>query len=97
MSNRYWKRILNIVLFLALSVSLFWLGNRTLIMKREDGIVTMQNFYAQEDNTVDVLILGSSHAGTNIDLETLWNEYGYSAYSLWGSSPLASSSLPGGQ
>ena len=86
MNNRYWKRILNIVLFLALSVSLFWLGNRTLIMKREDGIVTMQNFYAQEDNTVDVLILGSSHAGTNIDLETLWNEYGYSAYSLWGSS-----------
>ena len=41
MNNRYWKRILNIVLFLALSVSLFWLGNRTLIMKREDGIVTM--------------------------------------------------------
>ena len=86
MNSRYLKRMLNIVLFLCLSVSLFWLGNRTLIMKREDGIVTMQNFYAQEDNTVDVLILGSSHAGTNIDLETLWNEYGYSAYALWGSS-----------
>ena len=86
MKRLYVKRAFRIFGFLILSAVLWWFGCRTLIMKRDDGILPMQNFYQQPEGTVDVLILGSSHAGVNIDLETIWRNYGYSAYTLWGSS-----------
>lgn len=85
MKGKVGKRIVRWAIFLSVFLGLFWLCNRVLVLKREDGITSIQNYYAQEKNTVDVLFLGTSHAGTNIDLETLWDEYGISAYSLWGS------------
>ena len=84
--HRHWvKRIVSILLFALLLYSLLWLVNRTLIMKRTDGIAPIQNLYAQDDNTIDVLLMGSSKCGMNLDTEILWEQYGISSYLLWGS------------
>ena len=45
----------------------------------------MTKLYELEDDTVDVLILGSSHAFENFNTATLWDEYGMSSYILAGS------------
>lgn len=79
------KRVTEIMITISLIVFLLYYFNHVLIMKRTDGIVTMQNYYIQEKNTVDVLLLGSSHIGMNLDTAELWENYGIASYDLWGS------------
>ena len=58
--------------------------DNVLKLKRVDGILTMQNFYAQPEDSVDLLMVGNSHAGCNIDTATLWRDFGIASYNLWG-------------
>lgn len=83
--KKYLKRALCIALTIVLTFGILYYLNAVLVLKRTDGITTMQNLYAQEPNTVDVLLLGSSHCGMNLDTEQLWREYGIAGYALWGS------------
>lgn len=78
------KWLSRMLLIAVLLFSVFCI-NGVLIPKRTDGITTMQDYYAQEKGSVDLLILGSSHVGMNLDTEVLWKEYGISSYILWGS------------
>lgn len=79
------KTFFSVFLFLVMFFCGAKVVNQTLVLKRDDGIVTMQSFYKQPEGTVDVLILGSSRAGVNLDLETMWKYYGISGYTCWGS------------
>ncbi len=67
-------------------ILLFILSNvsHVLCFKYSEGITQIRTFYQLEDNTVDVLILGSSHAFVNINNGTLWDEYGIASYTLGG-------------
>ena len=82
--KKYLSRIICVLLVIALAIGGLWYVNGVLIMKRSDGILTMQDFYAQPDGTVDVLLVGNSHSGINIDTATLWDSCGIAAYDLWG-------------
>ena len=84
MKNKYFKRVICVLLVIALALGGLWYANRVFVMKRVDGILTMQDFYAQPQGTVDVLLVGNSHSGINIDTAELWTEYGISSYNLWG-------------
>lgn len=53
--------------------------------KYDDGITPMDHFYDLPADTVDVLLLGSSHMGMNVDPSELWNLRGIAAYNCWGS------------
>lgn len=57
---------------------------RVLVLKSEDGIKQMESFYLQEENTVDALLVGSSHIYCDVNTGILWDEYGISAYDLGG-------------
>lgn len=81
----YIIRIWKLICFCVLTAGIWHIVNWTFVIKREDGITVMRTFYAQKKNTVDVLFLGTSHAGTNIDLPLLWRKAGISSYALWGS------------
>jgi len=54
-------------------------------VKHGDGIYSVTTFYEQEENSVDVLILGSSHAFEDFNTGVLWDEYGMASYVLGGS------------
>ncbi|MCR4924808.1 MAG: hypothetical protein K5917_00805 [Clostridiales bacterium] len=71
-------------MFLIFFVILFWFCNKVFILKRNDGITPMQNFYAQKQNTVDVLFCGPSLMG-ELGMDELWYDYGIAGYNLWGS------------
>lgn len=59
--------------------------NKVFKVKYSDGIYSVTKFYELEDDTVDVLILGSSHAFENFNTGILWDEYGIASYILAGS------------
>lgn len=81
----YKQRVLSIALVFIFVITIGAILNWTLLLKREDGITTMQNYYKQPQGSIDVLLLGSSRAGVNLDVEVLWRNYGISSYALWGS------------
>lgn len=56
-----------------------------LSFKYGDGILGIKRLYAMEDNSIDVLVLGSSHAFEDINTGVLYDSYGIAAYVLAGS------------
>lgn len=77
------KRGIRLLAFLIIFLVLYYFVDATLKLKSEDGIGTMKKFYSLPADTVDVLMVGSSHIGMNIDPSILWEEYGIASYSLW--------------
>lgn len=69
------------IMFLCLT-----LGYTDHVLSLKNDIHRMKYFYELEDNTVEVLILGSSHAFADINTGTLWKEHGIASYILAGSS-----------
>lgn len=80
------KSILRISVFLIILILVLSGVNHILEFKHSDGIAQMTQFYQQDRNTVDVLILGSSHSFVNFNNATLWEDGGISSYNLGGSS-----------
>lgn len=78
------KIIVSVALFVALFLFLFYVVDTTLAFKDDDGILPMADLYLYPKNSIDVLFLGSSHIGVNVDTEQLCNDYGIASYKLWG-------------
>ena len=53
--------------------------------KNDDGIYDMELFYRLPEDSVEVLVLGSSHAYCGFNTGVLWREQGIPAYILAGS------------
>lgn len=83
--NRRIKNTLRVVLFLALFCAVFYVVDKTLQFKYDDGITPMEDFYSYPEGSIDVILLGSSHLGVNVDTTILSNQYGIASYKLWGS------------
>lgn len=79
------KAAVRILIFLAILFLVFLKFCSVFNFKYGDGIYDLTKFYEQDKNSVDVLILGSSHAFENINTGTLWDEYGIASFSLCGS------------
>lgn len=79
-----WRAACKTACFLLLLALTLGRADEVLALKSYDGLHTMQKFYEQPENTVDLLVLGSSHAYVNIDTGTLWDEYGIPSYDLGG-------------
>lgn len=78
------KSAVNVMLFLAaLGLALFTFY-QVFQFKHADGIYNLKKFYELEDNTVDVLVLGSSHSFADINTGALWDEYGMASFDLGG-------------
>lgn len=85
----FWLRA---VVFVLLCAIVLGYACYVLTPKYDYGIVSMLHLYRQENNTVDVLVIGSSLAYAGVNTNVLWAEYGIAAYDLcsaelpfWGS------------
>lgn len=76
------KSLIRILGFFAVLAVVLGRVNHVLSFKYSDGIAQHKQFYKLEKNSVDVLILGSSHAFVNFNHGTLYEEYGIASYSL---------------
>ena len=79
------KNIIRSGCFVILFILSLYFTNRVFSLKYNDGINGMTQFCKLPDNSVDVLILGSSHTFIDINTGTLWDEYGMASYILGGS------------
>ncbi|MDO4489206.1 MAG: hypothetical protein Q4B67_09000 [Eubacteriales bacterium] len=79
------KKLLKSIGFLACLIAVLLGLNSVFKLKYGDGIYSVEKFYEQDKDSVDVLILGSSHAFENINTGVLWDEYGMSSYIMGGS------------
>lgn len=70
--------------FAAACLIMVYLVCVTLAHKTSDGYFALDAFYKQDENSIDVLVLGSSHAGMNLTSDVLWDEYGLASFLLWG-------------
>ncbi len=79
------RTAVRIICFLLLLAAVLWGTNRVFKFKYGDGIYDLTKFYQLENNTVDVLFLGSSHAFEDINTGMLWDEHGMASFILSGS------------
>lgn len=75
----FWLRFLCFAVLLALLLSY---ATYVLTPKHDYGICSMVNYYRQEEDTVDVLVVGTSLAYSGVNTNVLWEEYGIAAYDL---------------
>ena len=79
------KNIIKIVLFFSVLTLILFLFRSVFRFKYEDGIYDLDAFYRLEKESVDVLVLGTSHAFMDINTAVLYEEYGIAAFDLGGS------------
>ena len=85
-TKRIFKSVpFRIVIFLTILFLVLNCVFKALRFKFEDGIRPLDVFYKLDDNTVDVLFLGSSRAFININPAILYTEHGIASYVLGGS------------
>ncbi len=78
------KSLIRIGCFLVILSLILCYSNSVFKLKQIHGIYNLTKFYEQDKNSIDVLILGSSHAYQNINTGILWDEYGMATYILAG-------------
>lgn len=78
------KSSIRIVCFLLILLLVLGFWNGVFKVKHGDGIYDLKKFYELDRDTVDVLVLGSSHAFQAFNTGTLWDEYGISSFILGG-------------
>lgn len=79
------KNVGRIVGFLLILAMVIFKLNDVVAFKYTDGVTQMEHFYELEEGSVDVLVLGSSHAFVNVNPDLLYEEFGIEAYDLCGS------------
>lgn len=75
----FWMRLICFLLILA------WVLGAVvyvLLPKYDYGICPMTAFYTQEENSVDVLVMGTSCAYSGVNTNVLFEEFGIAAYNL---------------
>jgi len=77
----FWLRLLGFALVLSFVLSY---AAYVLTPKYDYGICPITNLYRQEQNSIDVLALGTSCAYAGVNTNVLWEEYGIAAYNLCG-------------
>lgn len=85
LKNKNSVRIYKIIAILLLFILALSLLCSALSFKDGDGIMGIKYLYKQKNNSVDVLVLGSSHAFENVNTGVLYDSYGMAAYVLAGS------------
>ncbi len=68
------------IIFVILTVVSLWYWDGVMCIKNDDGIQQAKAMYYQPKDTVDVVMMGSSHIHYDIDTGILWKKYGISSF-----------------
>lgn len=81
-AKKKWINLTKIVVFLLLVLLMGKVIFRVFNYKDMGGGGGWQRFYGAEDNTIDVLFFGNSHAHCTVDQGLLWTGYGIAGYTM---------------
>ena len=74
------KTIFIRIIFMTAFVLIMWFAGRLLCLKTMHGSSQCAAMYAQPRDTIDVVMMGSSHMHCDVNPAILWEEYGIAAY-----------------
>lgn len=74
------RTAVSLLIFLILGIFLFSQISEILRRKTSAETDMVHSFYEIEENTLDILFLGSSHVYYGVQPNELWNEYGITSY-----------------
>lgn len=72
------------ILFVLLLLVTFYLVSKVLSVKSTHGIEQKEGMYWQPRNSIDAVMMGTSHIHCNVNTGLLWDEYGIAAYDYSG-------------
>ncbi len=75
----FWLRL---IAFALLVFAVLAYASFVLTPKYDYGICSIVNLYQQKENSIDVLVLGTSLAYAGVNTNILWQEYGLATYNL---------------
>lgn len=78
------KKTVTRIGFVLLLFCTFYIISTVLKVKSLHGIAQKDCFYWQPENTIDVVMMGSSHIHCNINNALLWEKYGIASYDYSG-------------
>lgn len=73
---------LRVVCFVMIAAMVLLGAAYVLTPKHDYGICSMMNYYAQPEDSIDVLCVGTSMFYAGVNTNVLWSEYGIAAYNL---------------
>lgn len=76
------KKVLKPIIFTIIFLILFAVFTEVLTPKDEYGLSQLKNFYKEKSNTIDVLLMGTSHVFCGISPAVLYRDYGIAAYAI---------------
>ena len=82
---RSFKNLIRAVVFLLVVVMLLHTWYMWFNPKHFDGNRMMETFYAQPENSIDVLVVGSSHTFIDVNTGMLWEDFGVPSFVIGGS------------
>lgn len=68
------------LLFIAITLVSLWYWDGVMCVKNDHGINQAKAMYHQPKNTIDVVMMGSSHIHCDIDTGLLWKKYGIASF-----------------
>ena len=77
------KNVTRAVFLILLVITLFFLSD-ILSVKSAHGIMQKEGLYLQPRNSIDVVMMGTSHIHCNVNTALLWEKYGIAAYDYSG-------------
>lgn len=78
------QKIIKITSFIVCSALFFTIAAKALSFKYLDSTFKVDSYYELEENTVEVLALGSSHMYQGLNTAVLWTEFGIPAFNFCG-------------
>ena len=80
MDNKTKKKIIACIMSFMIVAGVLFAGDILLKEVTTHGVKQSMALYDQPKNTIDVLVLGSSHVHYGVNTAKMWEEYGISAY-----------------
>ncbi|MCM1125242.1 MAG: hypothetical protein NC429_02090 [Lachnospiraceae bacterium] len=77
------KNLIRIGFLLLLVVTIYFISN-ILRVKSYHGINQIEGLYWQPENSIDAVMMGSSHVHCNVNTALLWEKYGIASYDYSG-------------
>ena len=74
------KKSISKIVWVIFTIFSLWYLDGVLCIKTDHGINQSRAMYYQPKNSIDVVMMGSSHVHCDIDTGLLWNDYGIAAF-----------------
>lgn len=80
MKKIIWRRLLSVLVILAIVIASVFYAQENLLILNDHSVWRTRNFYKEDDNSIDVVLLGASEVFSGYSAGLAYEEYGFTSY-----------------